>query len=249
MLFRFLLFVVVSSFFYVESSSAFLLDDQENQENGPQITTPPTPPRKTLPAAGPQRPPISPSSRLDAALSPVRNSFACDLVLRGSVSPSTMQRTYLSLAPELVEPVLWADPALLDSTTSVQRMQEGLNPRTHKGEPMEVHHLFQDDSSLALLPRSLHRSLGRRIVVERDPVTGILRPAGTRLSRGEAIALKVQLEKANPGMEFHIVSNALHPRRGRSLIDRGRFNTKRRRVLRDLSNSSPLRADFKARRR
>ena len=223
MVYRFLIFLAVSSFFHVESSLA--VPDQDKENITPR--TPPSSPKARVVVG------LSPYSKVDNMLSPARNDLACLITKRGSVSPGTIAKVYRDKAPEFVEQEVWFNLGLLD--LSDDRMEKGRNPKTYKGEPIEVHHLFQtNESILALLPRSLHRSLDRKILVERDPLTKSTRVVKTRLSRQKALLLKACLERENPHKEYLVISNALHPYRDHSLIDRKKFNTQRSVVLRGI---------------
>lgn len=164
-------------------------------------------------------PPLSPYSELDRDLSPVRNALALQLVDKGSVSPHSIQKTYQKYAPELITESLFYDPLLFDLEMSLSKMQEGKSGKSYKGERMDLHHLYQtDDGPLAYLPQSLHYSTDRYIVVNK-PKKRIVR---TRLTRDEAFDL-VETSKENV-----VVGNILHPYKGSSLINRSKFNTKRR---------------------
>ena len=164
-------------------------------------------------------PPISPYSKLDNVLSPVRNALALQLVDKGSVSPDSIEKTYKQYAPELIAEPLFYDPPLFDLGKSLPNMQAGKSGRSYTGECMEVHHLFQtDDSPLAYLPWSLHRCIDRNIVVDESKKEIV----GRRLTREEAYTL-ARTSKTNV-----VVSNILHPYKGDSLINRAKFNNKRR---------------------
>ena len=164
-------------------------------------------------------PPQSPYSKLDDDLSPVRNALALQLVDKGSVSPHSIEKTYKHYAPELIAEPLFYDSLLFDLEISLPKMQEGKSGTSYKGERMELNHIFQtDDSSLAYLPWSLHRCIDRNIVVD----AGKKEIVGTRLTRDEAFNL-AKTSKTNV-----IVSNILHPHKGPSLINRSKFNNKRR---------------------
>ena len=164
-------------------------------------------------------PPHSPYSKLDNALSPVRNALALQLVDKGSVSPNSIKETYQKYAPELIKNPLWFDLPLFDKEKSLPNMQEGKSGTSYKGDRMDVHHLYQtDDSPLAYLPKSIHYSTDRYIVVNKHKKS-IFR---TRLTRDEAFDL------VETSVENVAVGNILHPYKGHSLINRSKFNTKRR---------------------
>jgi hypothetical protein len=164
-------------------------------------------------------PPLSPYSKLDRDLSPVRNALALQLVDNGSVSPDSIEKTYKQYAPELIAEPLFYDPLLFDLEISLSKMQEGKSGTSYKEERMDLHHVYQtDDGPLAYLPKSIHYSTDRYIVVNKIKKS-IVR---TRLTRDEAFDL-VEADEENV-----VVGNTLHPYKGSSLINRPKFNNKRR---------------------
>jgi len=171
-------------------------------------------------------PPPSPYSKLDDALSPVRNALALQLVNKGSVSPKSIEKTYKQYAPELIAEPLFCDPLIFDLEMSLSKMQEGKSGTSYKGERMDLHHVCQtDDGPLAYLPQSIHYSTDRYIVVNELKKKVVK----TRLTRDEALDL------AKTSKENVVVSNILHPYKGDSLINRAKFNNKRRATTKEVA--------------
>lgn len=178
-----------------------------------------------------KNPPLSPQSKLDKTLSPVRRKLALKRAIRGSVSPRSIRKAYEEFAPDLIKDPVWFDPLLFNKDESLPKMEQGKSGVSYNGELMELHHLFQtDDSPVAYFPKSIHRSLGARYIV----VKKALKPqkakiVKTRLTRKEAH----NLQKTSP--LYVVESNSLHPYGGESLINRNSFNSRRRYIAKKVA--------------
>jgi hypothetical protein len=235
--------------FFLQNSFALLDEDQENENPSVIPSKKSSIPAKRLNSKGKalQKTPLkrgskasaadspgttenpsslSPYSRLNEELSPVRNVFACLLVENGSVSPNSIKETYEKYAPGLTKKRVWVDTQLFDKEKSLPKMKKGKSGVSCKGHVMHLHHHGQTkDSVLICMPDIIHFSKNCYIVVEKQLKLQKTKIVRTRLTRKEAHDL------AKTSENYVVVGNVLHPyRNGRSLINRTKFSAKRRSI-------------------
>lgn len=112
--------------------------------------------------------------------------------------------------------------------TNLELMKEGHAPLIQRGDKyygIELHHLTQNDTNTKYDPivevtSRCHMGQEDRMIFEVDPVTGELRLVHSGLTKEEALKL------CEPGQIT--VTNALHFRKGKSLINRDEFDAWRK---------------------
>ncbi|MBX9785848.1 MAG: hypothetical protein K2Y08_00775 [Alphaproteobacteria bacterium] len=209
--------------------NSFALDADKENEEKPSM----------LPQKSKRKSVVSPLSKLENDLSPVRSALAMKKTIHGHVSPKSIEEIYKKFAPKFLTSGMFYDPDILDLETSIERMSLGLNPLTYRGEETEVHHLKQTPTRQALLPKGLHRGRDRYIVTRQDLQSEEVTVVATRLTKQKAKEIikesEAQALEKGECVKFHLIGNILHPALGPSQIDREAFKSERQKTLKKVA--------------